>query len=155
MMNLLIGFQFQITKRIGDKFMTREEAKEMLPIIQAFAEGKTIQIKKEGDWLEVGENTEVYFSESPSDYRIKPESKYRPFKSQEECWNEMLKHQPWGWLKSKKNGRFRCIGEVSWSDEFETVYIALSTSESLSRSADSVFEEYTFADGAPFGVVEE
>ena len=53
------------------------------------------------------------------------------------------------------NGRFSCIGEVSWSDEFGTVYIALSTSESLSRSADSVFEEYTFADGAPFGVMEE
>ena len=155
MMNLLIGFQFQITKRIGDKFMTREQAKELLPIMQAYSEGKTIQIKKEGDWLEVGENTEVYFSESPSDYRIKPEPKYRPFKTQEECWQEMLKHQPFGWLKSKKNGRFRCIGEVYWSDKFETVCIVLSTSESLSRSSDSVFDGYTFADGAPFGVIEE
>ena len=79
--------------------MTREQAKELLPIIQAFAEGKTIQIKKEGDWFEVGENTEVYFSESPSDYRIKPKPKYRPFKNQEECWEEMLKHQPFGWVK--------------------------------------------------------
>ena len=66
-----------------------------------------------------------------------------------------MKHQPFGWLKSKKDGRLRCIGEVSWSDEFESVYIALSTSVLLSRSADSVFEEYTFADGAPFGVMEE
>lgn len=135
--------------------MTREEAKELLPIIQAFADGKTIQIKKEGDWLEVGDNTEVYFSESPSDYRIKPEPNYRPFKTKEECWNEMLKHQPFGWLKSKMNGRFSCIGEVCGSDEFETVYIALSTSESLSRSSDSMFEQYTFDDGTPFGVMEE
>ena len=67
----------------------------------------------------------------------------------------MQKHQPFGWLKSKKNGRFRCIGEVSWSDEFKIVTIPLSTSESLSRSSDSVFDEYTFADGAPFGVIEE
>ena len=67
----------------------------------------------------------------------------------------MQNHQPFGWLKSKKDGRFRCIGEVSWSDEFETVHIALSTSESLSRSANSMFDEYTFADGTPFGIKEE
>ena len=133
----------------------REHWEKMLPIIQAFVNGQTVQHKSgEGDeWIDIEE--ESYFVGCPVFYRIKPESKYRPFKSQEECWNEMLKHQPWGWLKSKKNGRFICIGEMSWSDEFETVYIALSTSESLSRSADSVFEEYTFADGAPFGVMEE
>lgn len=67
----------------------------------------------------------------------------------------MMKHQPFGWLKSKMNGRFICIGEVYWSDEFETVYIALSTSESLSRSSDSMFEQYTFDDGTPFGIKEE
>ena len=67
----------------------------------------------------------------------------------------MMKHQPFGWLKSKMNGRFSCIGEVYGSDEFETVYIALSTSESLSRSSDSMFEQYTFADGTPFGIKEE
>lgn len=132
--------------------MTRQEAKEMLPIIQAWAEGKNIQFLSDGEWHDINQ---ADFTCYPDKYRIKPEPKYRPFKTQEECWNEMLKHQPWGWLKSKKNGRFRCIGEMSWSDEFETVYIALSTSESLSRSADSVFEEYTFADGAPFGVMEE
>lgn len=136
--------------------MTREEAKELLPIIQAFAAGKQIQYAIEGltDWFDTYEINLEYEGQKTK-HRIKPEQKYRPFKTKEECWNEMLKHQPCGWLKSKKNGRFRCIGEVSWSDEFETVYIALSTSESLSRSADSVFEEYTFADGAPFGVMEE
>ena len=132
--------------------MTRKEAKEMLPIIQAYAEGKTIQFLDVGKWLDV---CETDFYQSPGKYRIKPEQKYRTFKTQEECWNEMLKHQPFGWLKSKKDGRLRCIGEVSWSDEFETVYIALSTSESLSRSSDSMFEQYTFADGTPFGIKDE
>lgn len=135
--------------------MTREEAKELLPIIQAYADGRTILIKHDVDWFESGENTEIYFSESPSDYSIKPETKYRPFKNTDECWNEMQKHEPFGWLKSKMNGRLRCIGEVSWSDEFETVHIALSTSESLSRSSDSMFEQYTFDDGTPFGIKEE
>ena len=132
--------------------MTREEAKELLPIIQAWAEGKNIQFLSDGEWHDINQ---ADFTCYPDKYRIKPEPKYRPFKTQDECWNEMLKHQPFGWLKSKKDGRLRCIGEVSWSDEFETVHIALSTSESLSRSANSMFDEYTFADGAPFGVIEE
>ena len=131
--------------------MTREEAKRLLPIIQAYADGKTIQLFDEGKWKDVYETD---FYGHPDKYRIKPEPKYRPFKSKEECWNEMLKHQPFGWLKSKMNGRFSCIGEVYGSDEFETVYIALSTSESLSRSSDSMFEQYTFYDGTPFGIKE-
>ena len=132
--------------------MTREEAKELLPIIQAWAEGKNIQFLSDGEWHDINQ---ADFTCYPDKYRIKPEPKYRPFKTKEECWNEMQNHQPFGWLKSKKNGRLRCIGEVSWSDEFETVHIALSTSESLSRSANSMFDEYTFADGTPFGIKEE
>ena len=132
--------------------MTREEAKELLPIMQAYAEGRTIQFLDGGKWLDLYESD---FYKSPERYRIKPEPKYRPFKTKEECWNEMQKHQPFGWLKSKKNGRFHCIGEVLWSDEFKIVNIALSTSESLSRSANSMFDEYTFADGTPFGTKDE
>ena len=132
--------------------MKREEAKEILPIIQAFAEGKTIEYRGlGGEWKAA--HTPTWSSHLF--YRIKPEPKYRPFKTQEECLQEMLKHQPFGWLKSKMNGRFSCIGEVYGSDEFETVYIALSTSESLSRSSDSMFEQYTFYDGTPFGIKEE
>ena len=132
--------------------MTREQAKELLPIIQAFAAGKQIQDSIDCvRWFDTDEINLEYEGQKIK-HRIKPEPKYRPFKTQEECWNEMMKHQPFGWLKSKKSGSFRCIGEVSWSDVFETVYIALSTSESLSRSSDSVFEEYTFVDDTPFGI---
>lgn len=136
--------------------MTREEAKELLPIIQAFAAGKQIQDAIEGltDWVDTDEINLEYEGQKIK-HRIKPEPKYRPFRTQEECWNEMMKHRPFGWLKSKMNGRFSCIGEVYGSDEFETVYIALSTSESLSRSSDSMFEQYTFDDGTPFGIKEE
>ena len=134
--------------------MTREEAKELLPIIRAFAEGKAIEIYNNTEWQDLIIES-IKFDCKPSCYRIKPEPRYRPFKTQEECWQEMLKHQPFGWLKSKKNGRFSCIGEVYGSDEFETVHIALSTSESLSRSANSMFDEYTFADGTPFGIKDE
>ena len=135
--------------------MTREEAKQLLPIIQAFAAGKQIQDTIDGSkWFDTDEINLEYEGKKIK-HRIKPEQKYRPFKSMEECFDEMLKHHPFGWLKSKMNGRFSCIGEVYGSDEFETVYIALSTSESLSRSSDSMFEQYTFYDGTTFGIKEE
>ena len=134
--------------------MTREEAKELLPIIQAFSEGKTIEIYSDREWKDLIIGS-IKFDCKPSCYRIKPEPKYRPFKTKEECWNEMQNHQPFGWLKSKKNGSFCCIGEVSWSDAFRDVHITYSTNESLAHSTISVFNEYTFADGTPFGIKEE
>ena len=131
--------------------MTREAAKEMLPIIKAFAEGKTIQLFTNGIW----EGAENPSFEELSRYRIKPEPKYRPFKSQEECWNEMMKHQPFGWVKSKDKGYFQLIGLVQWSSELEDVMIIFATSEQLARSSRSLFEDYIFADGTPFGIKEE
>ena len=130
--------------------MTREEAKELLPIIKAFAEGKTIQLFTNGIW----EGAENPSFEELSRYRIKPEPKYRPFKSQEECWNEMLKHQPFGWVKSKVKGYFHLIGLVQWASELEDVMIVFATSEQLARSSRSLFEDFIFADGTPFGIKE-
>ena len=132
--------------------MTREEVKKMLPIMQAYAEGRTIQFLDGGKWFDLSESD---FYKSPERYRIKPEPKYRPFKTQEECWNEMLKHQPFGFVKSKVKGYFHLIGLVQWSSEFEDVMITFATSEQLARSSRSLFENFTFADGTPFGIKEE
>ena len=128
--------------------MTREEAKEMLPIIQAYAEGKAIQIKKEGDWLEVGKNTEVYFSESPSDYRIKPEPKYRPFRTQEECWKEMHKHLDFGWIRY---GDFICTIQTIAPDG-----IAISDGlETNNFDFKECLMNTKFIDDTPFGIKEQ
>ena len=133
--------------------MTKEDIKKFMPLMQAMLEGKTIQRHLDDmGWVYTDK---IFVGDGVSLYRIKPEPKYRPFKTKEECWNEMQKHQPFGWLKSKKNGSFCCIGEVSWSDAFRDVHITYSTNESLAHSTISVFDEYTFADGAPFGVIEE
>ena len=131
--------------------MTREEAKALLPIMQAFAEGKTIQVWANDTWQD-----EEYPSFGELNlFRIKPEPKYRPFKTQEECWNEMLKHQPFGWVKSKDKGYFRLIGLVQFASELEDVMITFATSENLARSSHSIYENYIFADGTPFGIKEE
>ena len=115
--------------------MTREEAKELLPIIQAYAEGKTIQFLDGCKWLDVYETD---FHESTYKYRIKPEPKYRQFKTKEECWNEMLKHQPFGWVKGK-DGQYTQILTVSVREEENFNYW---------------FKTYTFPDGKPFGIKE-
>ena len=133
--------------------MTKEDIKKFMPLMQAMLEGKTIQRHLDDmGWVYTDK---IFVGDGVSLYRIKPEPKYRPFKTKEECWNEMQKHQPFGWLKSKKNGSFCCIGEVSWSDAFRDVHITYSTNESLAHSTISVFNEYTFADGTPFGIKEE
>lgn len=132
--------------------MTREEAKELLPIIQAWAEGKNIQFLSDGEWHDINQ---ADFTCYPDKYRIKPEPKYRPFKTQEECWNEMLKHQPLGWLKSKDNGYFYLIGSVQWESNFKDVVITLATEPNTEYSCAYIFQHYIFSDGTPFGINEE
>lgn len=134
--------------------MTREEVKEMLPIMQAYAEGKTIQFRENINnmWEDI---IRPSFNKSPSAYRIKPEPEYRPFKTQEECWNEMQKHQPFGWLKSKENEFCINIGEVSWKEGYGDVVITFYTSKPFSLYSNDAYREYTFADGTPFGIREE
>lgn len=44
------------------------------------------------------------------------EPDYRPFKDIEECWNEMKKHEPFGYVKSKCDGsyiHYKLITKVS------------------------------------------
>ena len=125
--------------------MTREEAKELLPIIKAFAEGKTIQYKNKvnPEW----EETDCPIWAKESKYRIKPEPKYRPFKTQEECWNEMLKHQPFGWIKNNVGNIFNIIAMVNQNH-------AIKLNECYSKYSD-LFKDFKFTDGTPFGIKED
>ena len=125
--------------------MTREEAKELLPIIQAFAEGKVIEIfDDEIGWAVEKRNPK--FDLSPEFYRIKPESQYRPFNSQEECWNEMLKHQPFGWVKEISSEMLYLINGIS------DMSIVIMEDISSFKEALNIYE---FKDGTPFGIKEE
>ena len=112
--------------------------------MQAFAEGKAIECrtrvwelnkgwKYSTTWKEI---EELKFQDT-YEYRIKPESTYRPFNSAEECWQEMLKHQPFGWVKTDSG--YEPIWHVNKGDDF-----------------NATFKDSTFADGTPYGIkVEE
>ena len=127
--------------------MTREEIKKMLPILQAFVDGKTIESR-----CIKGDKSLWYDDEDPSfdydfEYRIKPEPKYRQFKDSEECWNEMQKHQPFGWIKDR-DGDKTFIGSIN-SDN------SIFTCSSEILFLKELFEDFTFVDGLPFGIKEE
>ena len=141
--------------------MTREEAKKLLPFIQAFSEGKKIQwLKPDSDeWIDIVGGDNVYFedlTEFNVAYRIKPEPKYRPFKNVEECWNEMKKHQPFGWLKDK-DSELRNIQALTekMSIIADGVYLRGINLINGWHVFEEAVKEYTFADGTPFGIVEE
>lgn len=135
--------------------MEREEIKRRAELYSALVEGKTIQIlNMEGNWVDVEVKKLNYIPETLK-FRIKPKSQYRPFTSQEECWNEMLKHQPFGWVKSKKSGSHFSIGSVLWDKEFDDVFVTFACDGMLGRSSKSMFEDFTFVDGTPFGIKEE
>ena len=126
--------------------MKRKEVKELLPIMEAYSEGKDIEILNiNGEWELL---TDPVFDDEPSHYRIKPEIKYRPFKSKEECWEEMHKHPDFGWVKGKQWGHYAslgCVGEI----------IIRSEDECHKDSFDSMYNRFTFTDGEPFGIKEE
>lgn len=125
--------------------MTREEAKQLLPIIQAFSEGKTIEQRCAESWVEVDKDCDFHF---PANYyRIKPEPKYRPFKDADECWQEMLKHQPFGWLREKKRNVRTQIGFMHTE--------GIQGTSGGSSNYKAFFDCFSFADGAPFGILEE
>ena len=124
----------------------KEEVKSVMNIIQAFADGKTIQAidPYDDEWCNQTKlNFEALFE---GQYRIKPEPKYRPFANAEECWTEMLKHHPFGWLKGDKC--FYNIVSVSNID----VSMANVSGDIVTLDFSDVMEDNTFADGVPFGV---
>ena len=126
--------------------MTREEIKRRAELYSALAGGKTIQIlNMEGNWIDVEVKKLNYIPETLK-FRIKPEPKYRPFKRQEECWNEMLKHQPFGWVKEISSEMLYLINGIS----NESIVIM----EDI-NSFKEAMNIYEFKDGTPFGIKEE
>ena len=126
--------------------MTREEAGRLWPIIKAYSEGKQIEFKNcEGVWLDI-ECPD--FNWCIDDYRVKKEPVHRPFENETECWEEMNRHQPFGWIKNDV-GIYCLICGVRKN----AILFSLNPIDAIDfRNA---FSRYVFADSAPFGIKEE
>ena len=129
--------------------MDRNQAKEFYPILQAYAEGKVIESRTKpiavkgtdvpNDWTEM---KEIEFWNN-TEYRVKSEPKYRPFKNAEECWQEMQKHNPFGWVKSTLFKDLALVKRVT------TLYVEINRDIIDYKDA---LDKFTFADGTNFGV---
>ena len=133
------------------KKIYKKEIQRLMPLFRAIAEGKTIQWNDMGVWRDIDGDDEGFFLDTfvgkTVDYRIKPEPKYRPFKDAEECFAEMQKHQPFGWVKCKGDGS---LGLITLIIREESIYI-----NSIGSNSERTMREFTFADGTPFGILEE
>ena len=130
--------------------MDRNQAKEFYPVLQAFAEGKVIECRTKPSalsksWQDMNEWTEMKEIEfwNNTEYRVKPEQKYRPFRDAKECWQEMQKHQPFGWVKSTLFKDLDLVKRVT------TLYVEINRDIIDYKDA---LEKFTFADDNNFGV---
>lgn len=137
--------------------MDRNQAKEFYPIMKAFAEGKVIECRTKPStlsksWQDMNDWTEMKEIEywNNIEYRIKQQSepKFRPFNTEEECWQEIRKHDPFIKYKVIESSKdvYLIIQRIK-TDGIETDVERLDF--------ETAFEWFTFADGAPFGIKEE
>lgn len=135
--------------------MNRNQAKEFYPFLQAFAEGKAIECRTKpsalskswqgmNDWTKI---KEIGYWDN-IEYRIKPEPKYRPFKDAKECWAEMQKHQPFGWVKYAD--KYISISAIDSNNDYEidfddyTGCVQCFTSK-VYKTLGGIYNSYRFA----------
>ena len=123
--------------------MTKEKAKYLAEVLKAYAEGKSIEALLDDGWREV--NLDEYSLDAENEhYRIKKEPTYRPFKNAKECFEEMKKHYPIGWMYW--NNIFVHITEIG---------LGCIAFDNCTYSFVEAFNNgYTFTDGQPFGIKE-
>ena len=136
--------------------MTIEEAKRRAELYSALAERKTIQVQNSytDEWRDLDIN-KIYGFINGFNYRIKPEPKYRPFRTQEECWEEMHNHPDFGWVIELNTQEYLHIGRLGENEINKRFCITFSCDEGHNTPFDKMISDYTFTDGTPFGVKEE
>ena len=93
---------------------------------------------KELDWYSV--------IQAPGLYRVKPESKYRAFKSISECIEECKKHEPFGYIQN-------VLGNAYSITAVYNNKVILGTD--LTEKLENAFRNYVFLDGSKFGKIDE
>ena len=134
--------------------MTKEETAECIKVMQAYTNGEIIEEKRlsfdSTEWVESIDTSWQWYK---FDYRIKPRPKYRPFKDADECWQEMQKHQPFGWVRGNSSSYYKHINNL-YTNNISFQETEIAESSNFERSFAVLFKSYTFADGIPFGIKE-
>lgn len=158
-----------VSLKKGNKIMTKEETKQRIAVMQAYVDGKQVQVYdiSLSKWIDT--NAPLWITSRQ--FRIKPEPSYRPFRNAEECWQEMLEHVPFGWITDNEpqNGAphdggqailIVCVHDVVVSvspyfEEDENGNIQRNTVTDGHSTYEQALKNYWFMDGTPFGIKEE
>lgn len=129
--------------------MTKEKAKELLPLLQAYSEGKVIQYQENsGKWVDL-ENPD--FACDAIYYRIKPEEEWQPYKDCDEMIADFKERSnttcmPLIWVKDKVYGRKYLITGFDASDD-AGIYFGCNWYD-----FEDLFANYTYLDDTVCGV---
>lgn len=118
---------------------------EKIAVMQAFADGKEIEYRSDGNWAKVNYpswNWAKYI------YRVKPEPKLRPYKNSNEFFKAQQEHGMYLQEKGKTVGYF----PIRVSDVCVTWYTATATNTVY---YDFLLKEYQWQDGSLCGILEE
>ena len=118
---------------------------EQIAIMKAYKDGKTIERKRfdRTEWESIVYVEDYSFDFVSNKYRIKPECKYRPYKSIDEAFNEAKKHGFWMRNVDRMYLRFIDGFHVTKNND---IYLG-------DYSADDILDMFVWNDdGSPCGV---
>lgn len=140
-------------KSIKKQTMEKEKTENLIKIMQAFLEGETVEERvvlldnRTAGWVT---HTGNDWNTTKYEYRIKPKPQYRPFKSADECWQEMLKHQPFGYIHFADDNLYHNIIMLASEQGCQEAHTRIGNC--TVRGLNEAFHICTFADGTPFGI---
>lgn len=123
--------------------MNKQQAHNLMSLIQAFTKDIPLEYRKLGEetWHDAISPT---FNMEHYQYRIKPKPEYRPFKDENECHQEMLKHTAFGYVTTRN--QYYSIAYFNYRGA------TLSVGKELIDFSYEEMLEFTFLDGTPFGI---
>lgn len=130
---------------------------EKIEVMRAYLDGKDIQIrcKTDTEWENWVVRGEPKWNWDTLDYRIKPESTYRPYRDTEEMIADFKKRfnakvpsyaMPMIWVRNKTFKDCRLITVFR-----DKVVMIIVSGEDMKE----LFKDYTYLDGSPCGMKEE
>lgn len=123
--------------------MTKSRYRKLKPIMDAWVEGKDIEYKNSdtNGWTQFTDVFDIGWL-ACSEYRIKPETKYRPFKTVEEV------EKVFGKTINGYDCSFIITGAMIRNG---SLYVLYGT---YTKTALEMFDSVTFTDGSPCGICE-
>lgn len=126
--------------------MNRKEAKYLWPIVKAFSEGCIIQQSNGESWIDCGDYIDLLI---PRSYRVKPAFILEPFHNRKKLIEEINKHHPIGWVKSKEDGNtLKYISQV-------LPEAGVQFTDKTICSSSELFSKYVFYDLSAIGEVKK